>query len=51
MKLTGWTLVCEHNKDGVVIRSFNNINTTETEYTNINKMMKQDVTHNILLLQ
>ena len=51
MKLRGWTFVCEHNKDGVVMRSFNNINSTETEYTNTNKMMKQDVTHNILPLQ
>ena len=33
------------------MRSFNNINSTEKEYTNTNKMMKQDVTHNILLLQ
>ena len=30
-------------------RSLNNIKTTETEYTNTYKMMKQDVTHNILL--
>ena len=38
----GWTLVCEHTKDGVVERLCNNINTTELEYTNINKMIEQD---------
>ena len=47
MKWMGWTLVCKHNKDGVVLRWCYNINTTEVEYTNTNKMS----THNILLLQ
>lgn len=36
------TLVCEINKDGVVVRSCNNISTTEVEYTNKNKMVEQD---------
>ena len=47
----GLTLVSKHRKDGVVVRSFNNIKTTEVEYTNTNKMMKQDVTLNIFSLQ
>ena len=47
----GLNLVSKRRKDGVVVRSFNNIKTTEVEYTNTNKMMKQDVTLNIFSLQ
>ena len=37
VKRMGWTLGCEHSKE-----QFNNLNTTEAEYTNTNKMVEQD---------
>ena len=42
MKLMGWTLVCEHNRDGAVVRQCNNMTSTEVEYTNKNKIVEQD---------
>ena len=44
MKWMGWSLVCEHNEDGVVVRWCNNINTTEVEYTNKTRWWNKMVT-------
>ena len=38
----GLTFVCEHNKDGVVVRYCENMNTTEVEYTSTNKIVEPD---------
>ena len=45
MNWIGWTLFCEHNKYGVVVRQCDNINTTEVEYTH-----KQDGWTRLLLI-
>ena len=38
----GWTFVFEHNKDVVVVRYCNNINTSKVEYTKTNNMVELD---------
>ena len=40
-EIIGWTLVCKHNKDGMVARWCNNVNITKVEYTSTNKIVEQ----------